>query len=278
MVPASRRVPDEACSQPCAGNATQRCGAAWTAAVHAVQCPPPAPTPAPAPSARPGVEYGLLWNMPNYGSVDFAKNNASRVTWVAQGTAQVDWFVTTYGDGDGGASASASAAAAAAAASMDAAATAAAPAQILSHYVDATGHSPMLPRYAAGYWHSKNRYASQDELLAAAAGFHNRSIPVGVIVIDYHHWVNMGDWSFDSKAWPDVPGMMDTLKGYGMRVMVSAWPFSATGSGSIGNVSAQGLAVMDGANASPVWWDDNNCNAKCYLLDQSEAATRRYFW
>ena len=93
---------------------------------------------------------------------------------------------------------------------------------------------------------------------AAAAGLHNRSIPVGVIVIDYHHWVNMGDWSFDSKAWPDVPGMMDTLKGYGMRVMVSAWPFSATGSGSIGNVSAQGLAVMDGANASPVWWDDNN--------------------
>jgi len=40
------------------------------------------------------------------------------------------------------------------------------------------------------------RYASQDELLAAAAGFHNRSINVSVIVIDYNHWARMGDWSF----------------------------------------------------------------------------------
>jgi len=24
-------------------------------------------------------------------------------------------------------------------------------------YVDAVGHVPMLPAYAAGYWHSRNR-------------------------------------------------------------------------------------------------------------------------
>eukprot|EP00947_MAST-08B_sp_MAST-8B-sp1_P006571 g6571.t1 len=231
------------------------------------------------------MEYGLLWNNPNYGSVDFGKSDPAKMTWVAQGTVQIDLWVTTFGP--------------------SAAGTPAAPAQLLAHYVDATGHSPMLPAYAAGYWHSRNRYASQSELLAAAEGFHNRSIPVDIIVVDYHHWVHMGDWSFDPAAWPDIPGMMKALESYGMRVMVSAWPFSAVGSDSIANVSARGLAVMDGSSGAdgstststststntststststtpkktPIWWDDNNCDAKCYLLDQSLAATRAFFW
>ena len=34
----------------------------------------------------------------------------------------------------------------------------------------------------------QNRYASQADLLAAAHGFANRSVPVDVIVIDWMHW------------------------------------------------------------------------------------------
>ena len=146
-------------------------------------------------------------------------------------------------------------------------------------YVDATGHAPVPPDYSLGYWHSKNRYASQSELLAAAEGLHSRGIPTEVIVIDYHHWVNMGDWSFDPKAWPDVPGMMRTLAGYGMHVMVSVWPFSAVGSSSIAAINASDLAVnVNGSNNTPVWWDDNNCNAKCFLYDATKASARAFVW
>lgn len=55
------------------------------------------------------------------------------------------------------------------------------PFQIIEKYVDAVGHARKQPY--PGYWHSKNRYASQEELLDVARGFHNRSIPVDVIVI-----------------------------------------------------------------------------------------------
>ena len=55
-------------------------------------------------------------------------------------------------------------------------------------------------------------------LLDAAKGFYDRGVNVSVIVIDYMHWRYMGDFSFDPKSWPDVPGMMKTLDGYGMRV------------------------------------------------------------
>ena len=68
-----------------------------------------------------------------------------------------------------------------------------------------------MPEWGIGYWHSRNRYSSQSMLLDAARGFHDRGVNVSVIVIDYMHWVHMGDFSFDPKNWPDVPGMMKTL-------------------------------------------------------------------
>ena len=60
--------------------------------------------------------------------------------------------------------------------------------------------------------------------------------------------------------------------------MVSVWPFSATGSSSIAAVAADNLAVLDHTDEHPVWWNDNNCDANCYLLDQSQNATRQFFW
>ena len=97
-------------------------------------------------------------------------------------------------------------------------------------------------------------------------------------VIDYHHWVNMGDWSFDASQWPDIPAMMKTLEGYGMKVMVSVWPFSAVGSSSIDSIAQHNYAVDIINTDTPVWWDDNNCDAKCYLYDPTQTSARQYVW
>lgn len=70
-------------------------------------------------------------------------------------------------------------------------------------------------------------------------------------------WVKMGDWSFDPAAWPDVPGMMKNLTGLGMKVMVSAWPFTAVNSTSIDEVQSKGYSVTVQNSSSPSWWDDN---------------------
>ena len=158
----------------------------------------------------PALAYALLWNMPNYGGVDFAGANASEQRWHANSASQTDYWVSV--PPGGGAPAG--------------------PA-LMQSYVDATGHAPLLPEYAAGYWcspirrcstalshpitrHSRNRYASQRDLLAAAEHLHALGIPTDIIVIDYNHWQLMGDWSFDPSAWPDVPGMMDRLAALGV--------------------------------------------------------------
>ena len=205
-----------------------------------------------------GLSHGFLWNMPNYGTVSFWDSNT---TWMAEAALQIDYFVTVPPAG--------------------CAPSRAGPA-IMNAYVDAVGHAPVMPAWATGYWHSRNRYSSQGMLLDAAKGFHERGVNVSVIVIDYMHWVHMGDFAFDPKSWPDVPGMMKTLESYGMRVMVSAWPFLSKGSDTRATVVNHSWAMTVQGTSDPVGWDDNNCvesgGGPCAIYDPTQQAAREYIW
>ncbi len=85
------------------------------------------------------------------------------------------------------------------------------PAQILARYADATGHVPELPEWASGFWQSKLRYRTQEELLAVAREYHRRGLPLSVIVADFFHWTAMGDYRFDPAEWPDPAAMVAEL-------------------------------------------------------------------
>ena len=136
--------------------------------------------------------YGFLWNNPAVGRVEFAEN-ATR--WTASQARAIDYFVTTGS-----------------------------PAEILARYADATGHSPPLPTWASGFWQSKLRYRSQEELLEVAREHRRRGLPLSVIVADFFHWSAMGDYRFDPAEYPDPSAMMRELEELGVRLMVSIWP------------------------------------------------------
>ena len=54
--------------------------------------------------------------------------------------------------------------------------------------------------------------------------YKDKGLPINVIVIDFFHWPNQGEWKFDPKYWPDPKGMVDELKQLGIKLMVSIWP------------------------------------------------------
>ena len=137
--------------------------------------------------------YGLLWNNPAIGEVSFANNVT---TWMARVTEQLDYWITAADT----------------------------PAEISQQYATATGSAPMLPEYAAGFWQCKLRYRTQDELMEVAREYKRRGLPISVIVADFFHWPNQGDWRFDTREWPDPKGMVDELKQMGIELMVSIWP------------------------------------------------------
>eukprot|EP00931_Biecheleriopsis_adriatica_P062213 TRINITY_DN37469_c0_g1_i1.p1 TRINITY_DN37469_c0_g1~~TRINITY_DN37469_c0_g1_i1.p1 ORF type:complete len:625 (+),score=85.41 TRINITY_DN37469_c0_g1_i1:163-1875(+) len=208
-----------------------------------------------------GFQFGILFNSPTLGGVKF---NATSMTWSIaadvgdkqQLRQQFDFLISTHS----------------ATARPDEK-----PFQIIEKYVDAVGHARKLPY--PGYWHSKNRYASQAELLEVARGFHNRSIPVDVIVIDYFHWKKFGDWSFDEAKWPNPQAMVDECRAYGMEIMVSVWAFSCPGSRSYDTlVKNNWITTSVGANGERTNIGIETHGKDCRLVDPTNPDLRKYVW
>ena len=97
--------------------------------------------------------------------------------------------------------------------------------QITSAYRQLTGAVPLMPRWALGYIHCRERYKSQAELLANAAEFRARRLPLDVIVQDWQYWGRHG-WNgmrFDEADYPDPAAMVRTLHEADTKLMLSVW-------------------------------------------------------
>ena len=46
----------------------------------------------------------------------------------------------------------------------------------------------MLPDWAFGFWQSRNKYNTQNEVLSTLAEFRRREIPIDTIVQDWQYW------------------------------------------------------------------------------------------
>ncbi|NMI61378.1 glycoside hydrolase family 31 protein [Streptomyces sp. RLB3-17] len=136
--------------------------------------------------------YTFLWNSPAIGRVELAGNGTR---WVADSARQLDYWIT-----------------------------AGTPADAQRRYSAATGRTPMLPEWAAGFWQCKLRYRTQDELLDVAREYKRRGLSLSAIVCDFFHWTHLGDWKFDPAEWPDPAAMQRELAELGVKLVVSVWP------------------------------------------------------
>jgi alpha-D-xyloside xylohydrolase len=205
------------------------------------------------------VQFGLLWNVPAYGKASFGTDGTAYFS--GYNLDQADILLVTYSK------------------TADAT-TGSAATSIMTHYADAVGHAPPLPEWAAGYWHSKNRYSKQEDVLSTMEIFEkNYSIPVAVFVIDYFNWAVMGNLTFNPQNWPDPKAMVDKLKSYGTEIMVSTWPFSQGASKTYKPLEEKGYAVYQGTDThSSIDWPDGVCGKPCHLYDASNPAARDWWW
>ena len=98
--------------------------------------------------------------------------------------------------------------------------------KVISEYRKLTGKAVMLPKWAFGYWQSKERYKTQDELLEVAKRYRDEKIPLDCMVQDWEWW-EKGKWSgmeFDKTRFPDPKKMMDELHKMNLHAIISVWP------------------------------------------------------
>lgn len=93
-----------------------------------------------------------------------------------------------------------------------------------------TGNAPMFPKSAFGFWMSKERYKSFDELTSVVAEYRKRKIPLDNIVQDWQYWGR------DNKMWnsmgfnPEIgfdrpqEVINDLHNKYHVKLTVSVWP------------------------------------------------------
>ncbi len=98
--------------------------------------------------------------------------------------------------------------------------------EVISHYRTLTGKAQIMPKWSMGFWQSRERYKTQDELLDVLAEFRKRQIPIDNIVLDWNYWPqdSWGSHDFDLSRFPDVKKMVDSIHAQNARVMISVWP------------------------------------------------------
>ena len=114
---------------------------------------------------------------------------------------------------------------------------------VIAGYREATGRAPLLPRWAYGYWQSRERYRSQAELLEVVRQFRQRRFPLDVIVQDWRYWRDKqwGSHEFDPERFPDPKGMVDEAHRLDARVAISLWPKFDRGTTNFEQMSKAGL-------------------------------------
>jgi alpha-D-xyloside xylohydrolase len=176
--------------------------------------------------------YGILWNTASFTYVD--NRFPLDLDFESMAGDQVDYYVL-YGP------------------AMD---------RIIHEYRSMTGHAPLFPQWAYGLFQSKDRYASQAEILDIASQYRARHIPLDAIVQDWFWWKpgGEGDPEFN-QGYSDVPGELKTLHDEHVHAMISVWGMMDASSKNFQEIKRQGFEIPG-----------------THVYDPTNPAGRDFFW
>ncbi len=97
---------------------------------------------------------------------------------------------------------------------------------LVAGYRRLTGKAPIMPKWAYGFWQSRQRYETQDQLVGVVEQYRQRGLPLDNIVQDWFYWPEdrWGCHCFDPKRFPDPQGMVDRVHALNGHIMISVWP------------------------------------------------------
>jgi alpha-D-xyloside xylohydrolase len=139
--------------------------------------------------------YGLYWD--NYSPTLFADNQeeTSFKSDVADG---VDYYFMSGGNADG----------------------------VIAQMRDLTGQAPMFPLWTFGFWQSKERYKSQDELLGVVKKYRELGVPLDGIIQDWQYWGSNYLWNameFLNDEFPNPQKMVNDVHNLNAHMIISIW-------------------------------------------------------
>lgn len=139
--------------------------------------------------------WGLYWD--NYSPTDFT-DDANGMSFASQVGDAVDYYFMYGGSADG----------------------------VVAKVRQLTGSVPMLPKWTFGYWQSKERYRSFDELKGVVAKYRELGVPLDGIVQDWQYWGSHYLWNameFFGEGFGNPEEAIGDIHKANARLMISIW-------------------------------------------------------
>jgi alpha-D-xyloside xylohydrolase len=139
--------------------------------------------------------YGLFWD--NYSPTDF-EDNKERTSFRSEVGDCVDYYFMYGGNADG----------------------------VIANMRNLTGQAPMFPLWTYGFWQSRERYKSQDELVGVVKKYRELGVPLDGIIQDWQYWGNNYLWNameFLNPGFGNPKKMVDDVHNLNAHTIISIW-------------------------------------------------------
>ena len=150
--------------------------------------------------------------------------------------------------------------------------------QVVSGYRTLTGKASLYPKWVLGFWQSRERYKTQDEIEGTLAEFRKRQIPIDNIVQDWNYWPEdqWGSHKFEESRYANPQQMLDNVHKMHGRFMISVWPKFYCNTDNYKELDAKGwMYVQSPTDDIHDWVGPGYKNG---FYDAYDAGARKMFW
>ena len=150
--------------------------------------------------------------------------------------------------------------------------------EVVSGYRTLTGKASLYPKWVLGFWQSRERYKTQDEIEGTLAEFRKRQIPIDNIVQDWNYWPEdqWGSHEFEVSRYPNPQQMLENVHKMHGRFMISVWPKFYCNTDNYKELDAKGwMYVQSPTDDIHDWVGPGYKNG---FYDAYDAGARKMFW
>ena len=150
--------------------------------------------------------------------------------------------------------------------------------EVIAGYRTLTGKAPVYPKWTLGFWQSRERYKTSDEIVGTLSEFRQRQIPIDNIVQDWNYWEEnqWGSHRFEASRFPNPQQMLDSVHTMGGRFMISVWPKFYCNTDNYKELDAKGWMYHQAVKDDIHDWVGPGYVGSFY--DAYDAGARKMFW
>ncbi|WP_295230743.1 TIM-barrel domain-containing protein [uncultured Chryseobacterium sp.] len=197
--------------------------------------------------------YGIFWD--NYSPTQFT-DNPGKTSFSSEVGEGVDYYFIYGKNADG----------------------------VIAGMRNLTGKVPMIPLWAYGFWQSKERYKSQDELVDVVKKYRDLKVPLDGIIQDWQYWGNNYQWNamdFISPDFSDAQKMMQDIHDRNAHLSVSIWSSFGPMTNPYREMDQKGMLFNFKTwpeSGRDVWPPDMNYPSGVRVYDAYNPEARNIYW